>query len=93
MGVLSTTPESATTAAARRKVAGDSVEIAMLATHLAYDTSNLQIATVPVAILHQRILLLLPVVSGAADRIRILRVGEWDHRPTPCRARPDERLD
>ena len=73
LGVLSAAPESATTAAARRKVAGDAVEIAMLATHLAYDTSNLQIATVPVAILHQRILLLLPVVSGAADRIRILR--------------------
>jgi uncharacterized membrane protein YccC len=73
LGVLSTAPESATTIAARRKVAGDSVEIAMLATHLAYDTSNLQIATVPVAILHQRIVLLLPVVSGAADRIRILR--------------------
>jgi uncharacterized membrane protein YccC len=71
-GVLSTAPESAT-AAARRKVAGDAVEIAMLATHLAYDTSNLQTATVPVAILHQRILLLLPVVSGAADRIRSLR--------------------
>ena len=45
----------------------------MLATHLAYDTSNLQTATLPVAILHQRILLLLPVVSGAADRLRSLR--------------------
>src|SRR5262249_52149840 len=48
-------------------------EVALLATHLAYDTSNLQTATVPVAILHQRMLLLLPVVSGAADRIRLLR--------------------
>ncbi len=73
MSVLSTAPENAATIAARRAVAGDSVEIAMLATHLAYDTSNLQIATVPVAILHQRLLLLLPVVSGAADRIRLLR--------------------
>ena len=73
LSVLSTAPQSAATIAARRKVAGDFVEIAMLATHLAYDTSNLQSATVPVAILHQRILLLLPVVSGAADRIRILR--------------------
>ena len=73
MSVLSTEQENAATIAARRKVAGDSVEIAMLATHLAYDTSNLHIATVPVAILHQRILLLLPVVSGLADRIRILR--------------------
>ena len=71
--VLSTAPEGPTTAAARRKVAGDAGEIAMLATHLAYDTSNLQTATVPVAILHQRILLSLLVVSGAADRIRLLR--------------------
>ena len=73
VGVLSGSPEDATTAAARRKVAGDAVEIAMLATHLAYDTSNLQTATVPVAILHQRVILLLPVVSGATDRIRSLR--------------------
>ncbi len=73
VGVLSTAPESATTAAAQRKVAGDAGEVAILATHLAYDTSNLQTATVPVAILHQRILLLLPVVNGAAERIRSLR--------------------
>ena len=73
LGVLSTAPESATIAAARRKVASDAGEVAMLATHLEYDTSNLQTATVPVAILHQRLLLLLPVVSGAADRIRSLR--------------------
>jgi uncharacterized membrane protein YccC len=73
VGVLSSAPESAATAAAQRKVAGDAGEVAMLATHLAYDTSNLQTATVPVAILHQRILLLLPVVNGAADRIRSLR--------------------
>ena len=72
-GVLSTAPENTAIVAARRKVAGSAVEIAMLATHLAYDTSNLQTATVPVVILHQRILLLLPVVSGAADRIRSLR--------------------
>jgi len=69
VNVLSGAPEDSTTAAARRQVAGDAVEIATLATHLAYDTSNLQTATVPVAILHQRVLLLLPVVSGAADRI------------------------
>lgn len=71
--VLSTGPENAATVAARRRVAGSAVEIGMLATHLAYDTSNLQTATVPVVILHQRILLLLPVISGAADRIRSLR--------------------
>jgi uncharacterized membrane protein YccC len=84
LGVLSGTPEATGTAAARRKVAGDAAEIAMLATHLAYDTSNLQTATVPVAILQQRVLLLLPVVSGAADRIRILR--ENDGITLPLRA-------
>lgn len=72
-GVLSTVPEDAAMVAARRRVAGSAVEIGMLATHLAYDTSNLQTATVPVVVLHQRILLLLPVISGAADRIRSLR--------------------
>jgi uncharacterized membrane protein YccC len=73
LGILSGAPEGGTTIAAQRKVAGDAVEIAMLATHLAYDTSNLQTATVPVAILHQRVLQLLPVVNGTADRIRTLR--------------------
>jgi uncharacterized membrane protein YccC len=73
IGVLTGAQEDAATAAARRKVAADSVEIATLATHLAYDTSNLQTATVPVTILHQRVLLVLPVVSGAAERIRLLR--------------------
>jgi len=72
-GVLSGGPENPATATARRKVAGDAVEIGMLATHLAYDTSNLQTATIPVAILHQRMLFLLPVVTGAAERIRVLR--------------------
>jgi uncharacterized membrane protein YccC len=66
LGALSSAPDGTAMNVSRRKVAGASVEIAALATHLAYDTSNLQTATVPVAILHQRILLLLPVVSGAA---------------------------
>lgn len=82
--VLSAAPESATTTAARRKVASDAGEIAQLATHLAYDTSNLQTATLPVSILNQRILLLLPVASGAADRLRSLR--EIDAITPPLRA-------
>ncbi len=44
----------------------------------------MQTATLPVAVLHQRILLLLPVVSGAADRIRSLR--EIDGITPPLRA-------
>jgi uncharacterized membrane protein YccC len=84
VGVLSGAPEGAATAAARRKVAADAVEIATLATHLAYDTSNLQTATMPVAILHQRVLVALPVVSGAAERIRLLR--EFGAITPPLRA-------
>jgi uncharacterized membrane protein YccC len=84
VGVLSGSAEDAATAAARRKVAADAVEIATLATHLAYDTSNLQTATVPVVILHQRVLLLLPVVSGAAERIRLL--SEFGGIAPPLRA-------
>ncbi len=84
LDMLSGAPETAATIAARRKVAGDAGEIAQLTTHLAYDTSNLQTATLPVAILQQRILLLLPVVSGAADRLRSLR--EADAIAPPLRA-------
>ncbi len=72
-GVLTGDENEAELRAARRRVAGDAVEIGMLATHLSYDTSNLQIATVPVALLRQRVMLLLPVVSGMADRLSILR--------------------
>jgi uncharacterized membrane protein YccC len=98
-GVLSRVPENAAITTARRKVAGDATEIAMLASHLAYDTSNLQTATVPVVILHQRVLLLLPIVSGAADRVRILReIGgitsgqlAWQHGPGLRTARLDAR--
>jgi uncharacterized membrane protein YccC len=84
VAVLSAAPEDAASVAARRKVAGNAGEVALLATHLAYDTSNLQAATVPMAILQQRILLLLPVVSGAAERIRILR--EVDGITPPLRS-------
>ena len=74
-GVLTGRPEDATMVALRRRVAGAAVEIGMLATHLAYDTSNLSRATRPVTMLQQRVLMLLPVVSGVADRVRLLRDG------------------
>ena len=76
VGVLSGDADEAALAAARQRLAGDAVEIGMLETHLAYDTSNLQTATAPMRLLRQRVLLLLlPVVSGAADRIGALREG------------------
>lgn len=61
--------------AARRRVASDAVEIQLLASHLAYDTSHLQAATRPVEILHQRVLQLLPVVSGLESRLAALRAA------------------
>ena len=73
VGVLSGDADAAALAEARRHVAGDAVEIGMLVTHLAYDTSNLQTATTPMRLLRQRVLLLLPVMNGAADRIGALR--------------------
>jgi uncharacterized membrane protein YccC len=73
VGVLSGDADEAALAEARQHVAGDAFEIGMLETHLAYDTSNLQTATTPMRLLRQRVLLLLPVVSGAADRIGALR--------------------
>ncbi|MEJ0018759.1 MAG: hypothetical protein WDN25_19815 [Acetobacteraceae bacterium] len=40
----------------------------MLTTYLAFDTSVLQTATRPVGVLQQRMLYLLPVLSGIANR-------------------------
>ncbi|HTU55917.1 MAG TPA: FUSC family protein [Acetobacteraceae bacterium] len=73
VGVLRGDADEAALAAARQRLAGDAVEIGMLETHLAYDTSHLQTATAPMRLLRQRVLLLLPVISGAADRIGALR--------------------
>jgi len=92
VGLLTGDADRAAVSAARRRLAGDAAEIGMLVTHLAYDTSNLQQATTPMRLLRQRVLLLLPVVSAAADRIGALseagaltprlqalldRIGRW----------------
>ena len=60
-------------ATARRSLAADAVEIRMLTSHLAFDTSNLQSATRPIEVLERRILLLLPVLSAIGDRLAALR--------------------
>jgi len=59
--------------AMRRSLAADAVEIRLLTSHLAYDTSNLQSAVRPMEVLERRILLLFPVLSAVADRIATLR--------------------
>jgi uncharacterized membrane protein YccC len=73
IAVLSGEHERAEIRTARRRVAADAVELGMLTSHLAYDTSNLQAATQPVRLLQQRTTVLLPLVSGIADRLAALR--------------------
>lgn len=73
LAALAGRPEDITIVQARQRVAADAVEIGMLTSHLSYDTSNLHTATRPVTLLLQRIVLLLPVLSGVTDRIAALR--------------------
>lgn len=61
------------TAAARRRLAADAVELYMLSTHLAYDTSLWQGTTRWVRLLRQRMVMLLPILSSIADRMAELR--------------------
>jgi uncharacterized membrane protein YccC len=75
ISVLSGDPDSDEIRIARRRVAADAVELGMLTSHLAYDTSNLQVATRPAMLLQQRVVILLPLVSGIADRIAALRAA------------------
>jgi uncharacterized membrane protein YccC len=58
--------------AARRAMAGASVEVGMLVSHLAYDTSLLQTAILPVSVLQRRMMLLLPVISGIGDCVALM---------------------
>jgi uncharacterized membrane protein YccC len=73
LAALAGRPEDAAILHARQRVASDAIEIGLLASHLSYDTSNLHTATRPVMLLQQRIVLLLPVLSGVTDRIAALR--------------------
>jgi uncharacterized membrane protein YccC len=70
---LSGQPADEARLAARRKLAGDMVEIDMLSTHLAYDISNQQRATRWVRELQARMASLLPVLASIADRLAALR--------------------
>lgn len=73
LALLSGLPDSAASRAARRKLAADALEIGGLAAHLAYDTSSYQSAAAAVSVVHRRVILLLAVLSGVADRIAVLR--------------------
>jgi uncharacterized membrane protein YccC len=59
-------------AADRRHLAVDVVEMELLATHLPFDTSNLRETTGVVRALLARMLLLIPLLSGLADRRQAL---------------------
>jgi uncharacterized membrane protein YccC len=75
LAVLSDRPDDDARSAARRSLAADAVEIRMLTTHLAFDTSNLQAATRPIEVLERRILYLFPVLSALADLLAMLRAS------------------
>jgi uncharacterized membrane protein YccC len=60
----------------RLRLAADAVELRMLATHLAYDTSKMQGATRWVSELQRRMVLLLPLLSSIADRVRGIGAGD-----------------
>ena len=57
----------------RMKLATAASEIHIMSTHLPFDTSNLREKTIIVHGLHDRILILIPVLSSLADRLCTLR--------------------
>lgn len=65
--------DAAAIARDRRHLAAAASEIQMLATHLPFDTSRLRETTGVVSALHERMLLLVPLLSGLADRMEALR--------------------
>lgn len=62
----------------RRHLAAAASEIQMLAVHLPFDTSRLRETTGVVRALHERMLLLIPLLSGLADRMEALRAVQDD---------------
>jgi uncharacterized membrane protein YccC len=56
----------------RRHLAGAASEIHVLSVHLPFDTSRLRETTAVVLALHERMVLLIPLLSGIADRLRVL---------------------
>jgi uncharacterized membrane protein YccC len=75
LAVLSGRTDDAARGIARRSLAADAVDIRMLTTHLAFDTSNLHSATRPLEVLERRILLLFPVLSAMGDLLALLRAS------------------
>jgi uncharacterized membrane protein YccC len=61
--------------AARWRLASDAIEIDLLASQLAYDTSVQREMTPWVRLLRMRMLMLLPVLSSVSDRLTVLRAA------------------
>ncbi|OYU35684.1 FUSC family protein [Novosphingobium sp. PASSN1] len=63
----------------RHQLAADAIECTLLATHVPFDTSHWREATGTLQALLRRMLLVLPVLSGLADRRQALSSahGEW----------------
>lgn len=57
----------------RRHLAAAASEIQMLATHLPFDTTRLRETTGVVRALHERLLILIPLLSGLSDRMQALK--------------------
>ncbi|PVM93546.1 FUSC family protein [Caulobacter radicis] len=57
----------------RQHLAAAASEIQMLATHLPFDTTRLRETTGVVRALHERLLILIPLLSGLADRMLALK--------------------
>ena len=72
--ILSGSPDTATPAP-YVGLAADAVELRLLASHLSYDTSHFQTATRWVAEMQRRMVLLLPLLAGIADRLGALRAA------------------
>ncbi len=70
----------------RRHLAAAASEIQVLTTHLPFDTTRLRETTGAVRAFHERMLLLIPLLSGLADRMQALK----DVRDPQVRAALDE---
>ena len=88
----------------RQRLAADAIECQMLASHVPYDTSHWREANRTVQALLYRMLLLLPLLSGLADRRRVLgedravqpalaQVRGWIAQGGDPAARPDVAVD
>jgi len=73
LDVLREQDDQATLARDRRHLAAAASEIRMLAVHLPFDTSRLRETTGVVRALQERMLLLIPLLSGLGDRMQALK--------------------